>query len=65
MTVLLVGGVAWVGAHDLDPRRPLSSTANPHVQVASLMEMAVHLSGARHRSVNHLTVPVGAPITSN
>ena len=24
MTVLLVGGVAWVGAHDLDPRKPIS-----------------------------------------
>jgi heme/copper-type cytochrome/quinol oxidase subunit 2 len=23
MTVLLVGGVAWIGAHDLDPRKPL------------------------------------------
>src|SRR6201985_3367047 len=22
MTVLLVGGVAWVGAHDLDPHKP-------------------------------------------
>src|SRR6201993_4539101 len=25
MTVLLVGGVAWVGAHDLDPGKPISS----------------------------------------
>ena len=24
MTVLLVGGVAWVGAHDLDGRKPIS-----------------------------------------
>ena len=24
MTVLLVGGVAWVGAHDLDPGKPIS-----------------------------------------
>jgi cytochrome o ubiquinol oxidase subunit 2 len=29
MTVLLVGGVAWLGAHDLDPRRPISSTVKP------------------------------------
>ena len=28
MTVLLVGGVAWVGSHDLDPRKLLSSTGN-------------------------------------
>src|SRR5262245_62396635 len=29
MTVLLVGGVAWVGAHDLDPRKPIPSEAKP------------------------------------
>jgi cytochrome o ubiquinol oxidase subunit II len=37
MTVLLVGGVAWVGAHDLDPRKPIASAVNPvRVQVVSL-----------------------------
>src|ERR1700716_3762178 len=37
MTVLLVGGLAWVGSHDLDPRKPLASTAKPvSVQVVSL-----------------------------
>src|SRR5258705_8640385 len=29
MTAILVGGVPWVGAHDLDPRKPLASTAKP------------------------------------
>src|SRR5215475_15012928 len=29
MTVLLVGGVAWVGSHDLDPRRVIVSTVKP------------------------------------
>ena len=37
MTVLLVGGVAWVGAHDLDGRKSIASTATPvTVQVVSL-----------------------------
>ena len=37
MTVLLVGGVAWVGAHDLDPRKPISSATKPiSVQVVSM-----------------------------
>src|ERR1700675_822894 len=37
MTVLLVGGVAWVGSHDLDPRKPIASAAAPvTVQVVSL-----------------------------
>ena len=37
MTVFLVGGVAWVGAHDVSPRRPIESTVKPlRIQVASL-----------------------------
>src|ERR1700745_269421 len=37
MTVLLVGGVAWVGAYDLDPRKPIASSVKPlSVQVVSL-----------------------------
>src|SRR5215510_10107827 len=37
MTVLLLGGVAWIGAHDLDPRKPIASTVKPlTVQVVSL-----------------------------
>ena len=37
MTVILVGGVAWVGSYDLDPRKPIASTVKPiTVQVVSL-----------------------------
>src|SRR5260221_1404 len=37
MTVFLVGGVAWVGSHDVSPRKPIGSTGKPlRVQVASL-----------------------------
>src|SRR5262245_32485090 len=37
MTVLLVGGVAWVGSFDLDPPKALNSTVKPvRVQVVSL-----------------------------
>src|SRR6202042_3558657 len=37
MTVLLVGGVAWIGSHDLDPRRPIASPVRPvSIQVVSL-----------------------------
>src|SRR5882672_9191430 len=65
MTVLLVGGVAWVGAHDLDPRRPLSSTAKPiTVQVASLDWKWLFIYPEQGiASVNHLTVPVGTPVS--
>src|SRR6476620_945756 len=37
MTVLLVGGVAWIGSHDLDPRGPIASRMRSvSIQVVSL-----------------------------
>jgi cytochrome o ubiquinol oxidase subunit 2 len=36
MVVILLGGVAWIGAHDLDPRAKLHS---------DVLEVAVHISG--------------------
>jgi cytochrome o ubiquinol oxidase subunit II len=65
MTVLLVGGVAWVGAHDLDPRKPISSTVKPvTVQVVSLDWKWLFIYPEQGiASVNHLTVPVGIPIS--
>jgi heme/copper-type cytochrome/quinol oxidase subunit 2 len=51
MTVLLVGGVAWVGAHDLDPRKPIVLRRAPAQSSGRFprLEMAVHLSRPRHR----------------
>ncbi len=65
MTVLLVGGVAWIGAHDLDPRKPIASTAKPIiVQVVSLDWKWLFIYPEQGiASVNHLTVPVGTPIS--
>jgi cytochrome o ubiquinol oxidase subunit 2 len=65
MTVLLVGGVAWLGAHDLDPRRPISSTVKPvSVQVVSLDWKWLFIYPAEGvASVNRLVVPVGTPIS--
>ena len=65
MTVLLVGGVAWVGAHDLDPRKAISSTATPvTVQVVSLDWKWLFIYPEQGiASVNHLMVPVGTPIS--
>jgi cytochrome o ubiquinol oxidase subunit 2 len=64
MTVLLVGGVAWVGAHDLDPRKPIVSTAKPiTVQVVSLDWKWLFIYPEQGiASVNQLTVPVGTPV---
>jgi cytochrome o ubiquinol oxidase subunit II len=65
MTVLLVGGVAWVGAHDLDPRRPINTEVRPlRVQVASLDWKWLFIYPDQGiASVNHLVVPVGTPIS--
>jgi len=64
MTVLLVGGVAWIGAHDLDPRKPIASGVEPvRVQVVSLDWKWLFIYPDQGiASVNHLTVPVGTPV---
>jgi len=65
MTVLLVGGVAWIGAHDLDPRKPIDSGVDPvRVQVVSLDWKWLFIYPDQGiASVNHLTVPVGTPVS--
>jgi cytochrome o ubiquinol oxidase subunit 2 len=64
MTVILVGGVAWVGAHDLDPRKPMASTIKPiNVQVVSLdWKWLFIYPDEGIASVNQLTIPVGTPV---
>src|ERR1700733_13807266 len=65
MTVLLVGGVAWVGSHDLDPRKPIASTTEPiRVQVVALdwKWLFIYPDQGIAR-VNQLTIPVGTPIS--
>src|ERR1700676_82404 len=65
MTVFLVGGVAWVGAHDLSPRKPIASTVKPlRVQVASLDWKWLFIYPDQGvASVNRLTIPVGTPVS--
>jgi cytochrome o ubiquinol oxidase subunit 2 len=64
MTVLLVGGVAWIGAHDLDPRKPIASTVKPiTVQVVSLdWKWLFIYPDESIASVNQLTIPAATPI---
>src|SRR5436190_12880556 len=65
MTVLLVGGVAWVGAHDLDPHKPITSAVKPvTVQVVSLDWKWLFIYPDQCiASVNQLTIPVGTPVS--
>ena len=65
MTVFLVGGVAWVGSHDLSPRKPIASTVKPlRVQVASLDWNWLFIYPDQGiASVNQLTIPLGTPVS--
>jgi cytochrome o ubiquinol oxidase subunit II len=65
MTVLLVGGVAWVGSHDIDPRKAIAATAKPvRVQVVSLDWKWLFIYPDQGiATVNQLTIPVGAPVS--
>jgi cytochrome o ubiquinol oxidase subunit II len=64
LTIMLLGGVAWIGSHDLDPARPLESTVEPlDVQVVSLDWKWLFIYPDQHvASVNRLVIPAGAPI---
>jgi cytochrome o ubiquinol oxidase subunit 2 len=64
LTIMLLGGVAWVGSHDLDPARPLESKEEPlDIQVVSLDWKWLFIYPAQHvASVNRLVIPAGAPI---
>ena len=65
MTVFLVGGVAWVGSHEVSPRKPIASTVKPlRIQVASLDWKWLFIYPDQGvASVNRLTIPVGTPIS--
>ena len=65
MTVFLVGGVAWVGSHDVSPRKPIASTEMPlRIQVASLDWKWLFIYPDQGvASVNQLTIPVGRPVS--
>ena len=65
MTVLLVGGVAWVGSHDLDPPKPIASAVKPvRVQVISLDWKWLFIYPEQGiAAVNQLTIPVGTPVS--
>ena len=65
LTVILVGGVAWVGSYDLDPPKPIASTVKPiRVQVAALdWKWLFIYPDEGVASVNHLPVPAGTPIS--
>jgi cytochrome o ubiquinol oxidase subunit II len=64
LTILLLGGVTWIGSYELDPAKPLSSKEAPiNVQVVSLDWKWLFIYPEHHvASVNRLVIPVGVPV---
>src|SRR5262245_45858471 len=64
LTIMLLGSVAWIGSHDLDPAKPLSSKEEPlNVEVVSLDWKWLFIYPEQDvASVNRLVIPAGAPI---
>jgi cytochrome o ubiquinol oxidase subunit II len=65
MTILLVGGVAWLGSYDLNPPKAIASAEKPvRVQVVSLDWKWLFIYPDQGiAAVNQLTIPVGTPIS--
>ena len=64
LTIILLGGVAWIGSHQLDPAVKVEGTGSPlRIQVVSLdWKWLFIYPDQRIATVNELTVPVGAPL---
>ncbi len=64
LVILFLGGIIWIGSHELDPYKPLQSDKKPlEVQVVSLDWKWLFIYPDLHlASVNELVVPAGTPI---
>jgi cytochrome o ubiquinol oxidase subunit 2 len=64
LTVILLGGIAWIGSRDLEPSRPLVSKTQPlRVDVVSLDWKWLFIYPDQGiAAVNQLVVPVNTPL---
>jgi cytochrome o ubiquinol oxidase subunit 2 len=65
LTIMLLGGIAWIGSHDLEPSKPLPSKIAPlKVDVVSLDWKWLFIYPDQGvATVNQLVVPAGTPVT--
>ena len=65
LTVMLLGGIAWIGSHDLEPSKPLASKVAPlKVDVVSLDWKWLFIYPDQGiATVNQLVVPAGTPVS--
>ena len=64
LTIMLLGGIAWIGSHQLEPSKALDSKAKPiNVEVVSLDWKWLFIYPDQGiATVNQLVVPAGTPI---
>jgi len=64
LTVILLGGVIWIGSHQLDPRAPIQGKSDPvRVDVVALDWKWLFIYPDHGvASVNQLVIPAGAPV---
>lgn len=64
MVILLLGGVTWIGSHELDPGKPIESKVEPlEIQVVSMDWKWLFIYPKDNvASVNRLVVPAGTPL---
>ena len=65
LTIMLLGGIAWIGSHDLEPSKPLKSATPPlKVEVVSLDWKWLFIYPDQGiATVNQLVVPAGTPVS--
>jgi cytochrome o ubiquinol oxidase subunit II len=64
LTVILLGGVIWIGSHQLDPRTPIPGKSDPlHVDVVALDWKWLFIYPDQGvAAVNQLVIPAGTPV---
>jgi cytochrome o ubiquinol oxidase subunit 2 len=64
LIVILLGGVIWIGSHQLDPRAPIPANADPlRVDVVALdWKWLFIYPDQRIAAVNQLVIPAGTPV---
>jgi len=65
LTIMLLGGIAWIGSHDLEPSKPLPSTSPAlKIEVVSLDWKWLFIYPDQGiATVNQLVVPAGTPVS--
>ena len=65
LTIILLGGIAWIGSHDLEPSKPLPAASAPlQVEVVSLDWKWLFIYPDQGvATVNQLIVPAGTPVS--